>query len=195
MRQASTSATPEALRASAPTTLPSHSNTSVGLAWTTDGVFGTGTQIELTQVWSALAFYEHIWNPKWRTSWFGGYVNIDYNSNATFLIQQRLPNLAAGCGPGVPPLAPAAGGFVGGLTPLPGNSCSPDWDYWEVGSRTQWNPVPQLDIGLEVLYSRRNTAFKGAAIVPANGSRPPVFIIDDQEAWSAMFRWQRNFYP
>jgi Porin subfamily len=35
-----------------------NSNTSVGLAWTSDGVFGTGTQIELTQVWSALAFYE-----------------------------------------------------------------------------------------------------------------------------------------
>jgi Porin subfamily len=168
-----------------------NSNTSVGLAWTSDGVFGTGTQIELTQVWSALAFYEHIWNPRWRTSWFGGYVNIDYNSNATFLIQQRLPNLAAGCGPGVAPLAVT----VTALTPLPGNACSPDWDYWEIGSRTQWNPVPQLDIGLEVLYSKRNTAFKGAAIVPANGSRPPVFVLDDQEAWSAMVRWQRNFYP
>jgi len=40
-------------------------------------VFGTGSQVELTRVWSALAFYEHIWNPRWRTSWFGGYVNID----------------------------------------------------------------------------------------------------------------------
>jgi hypothetical protein len=78
---------------------------------------------------------------------------------------------------------------------LPGNSCSPDYDFWEVGSRTQWNPVPQLDIGLEVLYSKRNTAFKGNAFVPASGSRPPVFVIDDQDAWSAMVRWQRNFYP
>jgi hypothetical protein len=66
--------------------------------------------------------------------------------------------------------------------------------------------VPQLDIGLEVLYSRRNTAFKGNGIytgavanpgnlVAVNGSRPQVFIFDDQEVWSAMFRWQRNFYP
>ncbi len=38
------------------------------LAWTADGVFNTGTQIELTRVWSALAAYEHIWNPKWRTA-------------------------------------------------------------------------------------------------------------------------------
>ena len=49
------------------------------------------------------------------------------------------------------------------ITLLPGNSCSPDQSFWEAGTRTQWNPVPQLDIGLEVLYSQRNTAFKGAA--------------------------------
>jgi hypothetical protein len=40
-----------------------------------------------------------------------------------------------------------------------------------------------------------NTAFKGPAVVPASGSRPPVFVIEDQDAWSAMVRWQRNFYP
>jgi Porin subfamily len=167
-----------------------NSNTSVGLGWIADGVFGLG-QVELTRVWSALAFYEHIWNPRWRTSWFGGYVNVDYNSNATQLINQRMANFAAGCGPGVAPLAVT---FTN-VTPLPGNSCSPDYSFFEVGSRTQWNPVPQLDIGLEVLYTKSYTAYKGAAIVPANASRPAVTVIDDQDVWSAMVRWQRNFYP
>ena len=55
--------------------------------------------------------------------------------------------------------------------------------------------MPQLDIGLEVLYTKLNTAFKGPATVAANGSRPGVTQIDDQDVWSAMFRWQRNFYP
>ena len=45
-----------------------NNSNSVGLAWIADGVFNTGTQIELTRVWSALAAYEHIWNPKWRTA-------------------------------------------------------------------------------------------------------------------------------
>jgi hypothetical protein len=166
-----------------------NSNTSVGAGWIADGVFANGTQIELTRVWSALGAYEHIWNPKWRTSFFGGYVNVNYNDNATALIQQRLPGVAVGCGRAA--IAPA----LSTIQPLPGNSCSPDYDFWEAGTRTQWNPVPQLDIGLEVLYSKRNTAFKGPAIVPASGSRPPVFVLDDQDAWSAMFRWQRNFYP
>jgi hypothetical protein len=166
-----------------------NSNNSVGAGWIADGVFANGTQIELTRVWSALAGYEHIWNPKWRTSLFGGYVNVNYGNNATALIQARLPGVGLGCG--VVAVAPA----LSTLQPLQGNSCSPDYDFWEVGSRTQWNPVPQLDIGLEVLYSKRNTAFKGPAVVPASGSRPPVFLLDDQEVWSAMFRWQRNFYP
>ena len=54
-----------------------NSNNSVGAGWIADGVFANGTQIELTRVWSALAGYEHIWNPKWRTSFFGGYVNVE----------------------------------------------------------------------------------------------------------------------
>jgi hypothetical protein len=162
-----------------------NSNTSVGMGWIADGVFANGTQVELTRVWSALAFYEHIWNPKWRTSWFGGYVNVDYGSNATNLILQKTPGAFNACGvvAVAPNLAPVSTQL------LPGNSCSPDYDFWEVGSRTQWNPVPQLDIGLEVLYSQRNTAFKGAAVVPASGSRPPVLVLDDQGVWSAMFRW------
>ena len=45
-----------------------NNSNSVGLGWIADGVFATGTQIELTKVWSALAAYEHIWNPKWRTA-------------------------------------------------------------------------------------------------------------------------------
>ena len=78
-----------------------------------------------------------------------------------------------------------------------GNSCNPDYSFWEAYTRTQWNPVPQLDIGMEVLYTHNNTAFKGPSTLAANGSRPAVVngLIDDQNVWSAMFRWQRNFYP
>jgi Porin subfamily len=155
-------------------------STSVGFGWISDGVFASGTEVELTRSWSVNAGYQHIWNPKWRTSLFGGYVNIDYNSNATALIcANRAANMAA---------------TIGGAQPV-GFNCSPDFSFFEVGTRTQWNPVPQLDIGLEILYSKLNTAFKGPATVAANPSRPGVTLIDDQEVWSAMFRWQRNFYP
>jgi hypothetical protein len=164
----------------------------VGFAWIADGVFNTGTQIELTKVWSALAAYEHIWNPKWRTAVGGGYVNVDYNGTATNIINARLPGAGpANCG------VVAAGATLTAFTPALGNSCNPDYSFWEAYTRTQWNPVPQLDIGLQVMYTHNNTAYKGPAALAANGSRPAVVngIIDDQNVWSAMFRWQRNFYP
>ena len=78
-------------------TLYNNSN-SVGVGWIADGVFNTGTDIELTKVWSALAGYEHIWNPKWRTSVFGGYVNVQYGSAATNSILQHTPGALAACG-------------------------------------------------------------------------------------------------
>jgi hypothetical protein len=163
---------------------------SVGMAWIADGVFNTGTQIELTKVWSALAAYEHIWNPKWRTAIGGGYVNVNYNGTATNLINARLPGTGpANCG------VVAAGATLATFTPALGNSCNPDYSFFQVGSRTQWNPVPRLDIGLDVTYTGLNTAYKGAAVYAANGSRPAVALLDDQGVWSAMFRWQRNFYP
>jgi hypothetical protein len=167
----------------------------VGLAWIADGVFANGTQIELTKVWSALAAYEHIWNPKWRTAIGGGYVNVDYGNAATNLILARTPGAAANCG-----VPAAAGGGISAAAAFAlnaGNSCSPDYSFWEAYTRTQWNPVPQLDIGLQVMYQHNNTAFKGPATLAANGSRPAVIngVIDDQNVWSAMFRWQRNFYP
>ena len=175
------------------TTIQVYNNSNnVGLAWIADGVFGNGTQVELTRVWSALAAYEHIWNPKWRTAWGGGYVNVDYNSAATNLINARLPGAgAANCG------VVAAAPTITAFTPGVGNSCSPDYSFWEAYTRTQWNPVPQLDIGLQVMYTHHNTAYKGPAILAANTSRPAVVngVIDDQNVWSAMFRWQRNFYP
>jgi len=166
-----------------------NSSTSVALGWVADGIFGTGTQVELTQAWSALAFYEHIWNPKWRTAVGGGYVSVDYNANATNLILQKTNGAALACG-----VAPV-GAATNSISLLRGNGCSPDVSFWEAYARTQWNPTPQLDIGLEILYSQRNTAFKGIGTVAATGSRPAVGILDDQGVWSGMVRWQRNFFP
>ena len=163
----------------------------MGLAWIADGVFTTGTQIELTKVWSALAAYEHIWNPKWRTAVVGGYVNVDYSSAATNCILQHTPGALAACG-----VAPVLALLTFGDSLCSGQQLQPRL-------RASGKPIPAPS-GTQSRSSisaskcstqQRNTAFKGAAVVPANGSRPAVFALDDQNVWSAMFRWQRNFYP
>ena len=155
-----------------------------------DLVYGTGTEVELTRAWSTIIGYEHIWNPRWRTAWGGGYVNISYNQTATNLINASLP-AASVCFRG-PPGAVAA--FTA-VTPAAGNSCSPSWSFYEMYMRTQWNPVAQLDIGVEILYAHVNTAYKGPGVYAANVPRPAVGLFDDQNVWTAQFRWQRNFYP
>src|SRR5262245_35057798 len=147
-----------------------NASTSVGVGWLTDGVFDTGTEVELTRAWSINAMYQHIWNPKWRTSIFGGYVNISYNDTAKNIINSHLPTPAA-----APFLACGVPVFGAVFPPInlnhgEGNSCSPNFSFYEIGTRTQWNPVPQLDIGFELLYTHLNTAYKGLGTYPANGS-------------------------
>jgi hypothetical protein len=174
------------------------SNTNVGMNWITDGVFDTGTGIELTTTWGINGFYQHFWNPKWRTSLYGGYVEVDYNGTATAIINSHLPGAAGS----LQPCGVVGGGVISPITPAAGNACSPDSSWWQVGTRTQWNPHPDLDIGVDVLWTHLNTAYKGnATALAANGARPGCLSagggcsVDDQDVLSVMFRIQRNFLP
>jgi hypothetical protein len=57
-----------------------------------------------------------------------------------------------------------------------------------------WNPVPDVDIGVDVLWTHLNTAFGGTATLPASGGRPPgAYNISNQDVLSAYVRFQRNF--
>jgi hypothetical protein len=162
-----------------------------GFGWITDAVYtsaaGVGSNVELTTVFTINGFFQHLWSPRWRTSLYGGYTEVDYNSNAKTFI----------CGAGAGGAVVGLGGFVtgtGGVTSV--SNCNPDYSFWQVGSRTQWNPHPDLDVGVDVLWTHLNTAYKGTAVLGANGARPAgVYTIDDQDILSVMFRIQRNFLP
>jgi len=151
---------------------------SAGFGWLTDGVFTSvgapaGGSIQLTTVWSINGGVQHFWNPRWRTSLYGGFVEVDYNGTAATIICAS-PGLALGAI----------------------SNCAPNWSVDQVGSRTQWNPHPDLDIGVDVTWTHLNTAFAGTATLAANGARPPgVYTISDQDVVMGMFRIQRNFLP
>jgi hypothetical protein len=167
------------------------SGNQVAAGWAADGIYGgtvaggTATDVELSTAWSAMAGYQHLWTPNWRTSVYGGYLNVDYSNTA-----QALVGAAAGTSTG------ATGWFC---TP----SCTminPGFSLWQVGTRTQWNPVSQLDIGVDVLYSRLNGFDVGNATntisTAAVGARPAgIYTLTDADVWSVMFRVQRNFWP
>jgi hypothetical protein len=158
-------------------------NMSAGFNWVTDGVFssaGANGSIQLTSVWSINGFFQHFWNPRWRTSIYGGYVEVDYGGGALAII----------CPAGAGTLAPVGTALTGV------SNCNPNSSFWQMGSRTQWNPHPDLDIGVDVLWSHLNTAFAGTATLAANGARPGgVYTIADQDVVSVLFRIQRNFLP
>ena len=137
---------------------------------------GGGTNVELTTVWGINGYAQHLWSPKWRTSLYGGYVEVDYNGTATTIINSHLPGAAA--------YEPrAAFRWVAAVQPpitvaAATNSCSPDFSWWQLGSRTQWNPHPDLDIGVDVLWTHLNTAYKGTGVLAANGARPAGAVRD-----------------
>ena len=156
------------------------SGLNVGLGWLEEGVFTTGSGVHLTTVWSFNAAYEHRWNPQWRTSVYGGMVGVQYDSAAKAAICANA-NTAT-------PTAFAAAS-IRNIT-----NCDPNFSLSEVGTRTLWNPVPDLDIGVDLVWWHLNTAFAGTAVLGPNGAKPPgTYRISDQDALSAIFRIQRNF--
>ena len=161
-----------------------YNGNNAGIALTNDGVYITGSGVELTTTWGINGFYQHFWNPKWRSSLYGGYVETDFDGAAKSFY----------CGGAGGALSPTA---VSGLSTAAASAatCNPNSSWWQVGSRTQWNPHPDLDIGLDVLYTRLNTAFNGAAITAASGAQPSGATVSDQDIVSVMFRVQRNFLP
>jgi hypothetical protein len=156
----------------------------VGLGFMTDGIYGgtngaNGSALELTTAWAVTGGAEHYWTPALRSSLYGGYSKIDYNPNATSLICTGVGLAQLGKGAGFSP-----------------TNCSPDFAFWQIGSRTIWNPVPNLDLGVEVMYNHLQTGFTGNAVVNANVAQPTQNLaVKDQEVVSAIFRVQRNFWP
>jgi hypothetical protein len=155
----------------------------VAIGWWDDAYFANTAllrgELELPKVWSVQAGFQHYWTNSLRSSIWGAYQNYEANSSAINAI--TCPTF----------------GF--------GPDCA-DWSAWQVGSRTIWNPVTNLDIGLEVMYTKINTAFGGGragacgglgacltAGTPANV--PAVINIQDNDVWSGILRIQRNFWP
>jgi len=87
------------------------------------------------------------------------------------------------------------------LRPAISASGCADWAAWQIGSRTIWNPVRNLDVGVEALYTDLSkSAFGGAnvAFIPSNsGQAAPgsTFTASSTHVWSGILRVQYNFYP
>jgi hypothetical protein len=151
-----------------------------------DAVYGgnvvtNATSLELTSAWNVNAAYEHFWNPRWRTSLYGGYAAVSYGSAAN-----NMMCAAAGFGTGF------------GTTALATAGCDMDWNTWWVGSRTQWNVSKDFYMGVDVLYQNMQSGTTPVGLLsPALAQAGPIApnTVTDPNNWSVRFRVHRDFYP
>jgi hypothetical protein len=128
--------------------------------WADDGPWRITHRLHQTTGWSVTGGIEHHWNPAWKTSLFGDYGQMQYDATASGII-------------------------VTGLGAAAGAAGSANWNYTQVGSRTVWTTVANLDLSVELMYNNLNTGFGGSGTTP----------IGNLNWVSGMFRVQRNFWP
>jgi hypothetical protein len=138
---------------------------------------GNATQLELTTAWNVNAAFEHHWNPRWKTSLYGGYAQVSYGSLANALLCFSQGDSLSGSG----------------ATAVANVGCDNDWQTWWVGTRTQWNVTKDFYMGLDVLYSKLHSASlsPAAAVIDDSVTGP----VSDQDNWQFRFRVHRDFYP
>jgi hypothetical protein len=142
-----------------------------------DAVYGAGGDLQLTKTFGINAGIEHYWTPMLRTSVFGAYAKVDYNDTASALICATTAYAASAAG-----------------------SCNPDWSVYNIGTRTVWNPVKNLDVGLELLYTKFESSHGAGALRTisageAYGKSAGTYGLQDQDVFSGQIRVQRNFWP
>lgn len=143
-----------------------------------DGVYslGTGT-IQQTKGYGFRGAYVHNWSPAWETDVFGSFTAIRYGNTGK----------AAFCA-----TIAASPGVVFGN----GYSCNPDFNIWQIGTRTAWTPVQNLTFSAEAMYTMINQNYTGSFTpVVASGSKPGAVTYDykDQGMWSGNIRVRRTW--
>jgi hypothetical protein len=149
----------------------------VALGFITDGVYLNGGQISLTTAWSTGFGYEHFWVPNLSTTVFGTYSQVRFNDTVI--------NSGVFCNS-----ATTAQTVI-----VPGR-CDPGFNFWTIGTHTDWYPVAGFRLAVEVMYSRVETAFEGQTITltKTQGARPTgAYTARDEGIISAGFRAVRLF--
>ena len=120
----------------------------------------TGTvasySLDLTKAWAITGGFEHHWNLNWRSSLWGDYGHVGYSTGLN-----------------------SASAYLGYTV-----NGDASFSLWQIGSRTVWTPVENLDLSLEIVYNNIN-----------GGNTTNPLTTNNQDWLSGMVRVQRNFMP
>jgi hypothetical protein len=165
---------------------------SAGWAYVLDGVFtnptgATGGSIEKSKAWEIDAYFEHYWNPAWRTSVFGSYNHISYGSAGDAALTAAFS---------------AGGANATGFGIISGTTGSWTANLIQVGTKTAWTPVQNLTFSAEFIWSHIDqnlggtfTAGTAGAIpgYPAASGSGSLWQIRDQNAFNGALQVLRSF--
>jgi len=126
---------------------------------------------------------------------YGVYEKVNYDNEANLAICNMQNNVFGANGVNVAP--PLTTTHVGALTNV--TACNNDWGTWNVGSRTQYNITPAMYVGVDVIYSKLQTASAGGTAfytATANTAKPSAtYQITNQDTWAFRARFHRDILP
>jgi Porin subfamily len=151
---------------------------SLGIGYTSDGVYVPGGAIQLTEAFGVRGAFNHNWDPYWSSSLFGSWSAVRYNDTAK----------AAYCG--------AFAASVSGRSFSADFTCNPDFNVSQLGAITRWTPVKNLTFSAEVMWFHLDQNMTGAITASPGATSPKpsaAYEFKNQDAVSLNLRVQRNF--
>jgi len=161
---------------------------SMAFGYVLDGVYGAGTAITKSSAWDVSAFYEHYWNPAWRTSIFASYSHISYGSTGDALLLAMANGTSGAFTTGITHSSTGTGLATGSF----------DLGVIQVGTRTAWTPVQNLTLSAQFTYTRLEQSLNGtftsaAAGTPAGYAAGSTFELKSQNLYNGAVEIIRSF--
>jgi hypothetical protein len=169
----------------------------LGYGFFSDGVFSNATgEVQLTTAWGINAAYDHLWTPQLRTSIYASYLRVEYGNNANLAIcnAQTTPNFA---GTGLATPSAVAGAIAFNALQVAQGACNNNFNWWQLGSRTQYNFTPWFYVGFDVIYQKLESASAGAQVTwTSNTAKPTAFYtVQNQDNYGLRIRVHRDIVP
>jgi hypothetical protein len=126
--------------------------------------------LQLSTDFGARIFFEHYWNPAWRTSLYGVYARHENTGTGNAMLLQRYNAT-----------------FAGGIT---GDA---NFSLYQVGSRTAWTPVKNLTFSAEVQYTQLETGLSGTITPTGFTNRTNAVTLGNQGTITGSVQALRSF--
>ena len=126
--------------------------------------------LQLSTDFGARIFFEHYWNPAWRTSLYGVYARHENTGTGNAILLQRYNAT-----------------FAGGIT---GDA---NFSLYQVGSRTAWTPVKNLTFAAEVQYTQLETGLSGTITPTGFTNRTNAVTLGNQGTITGSVQAVRSF--